>query len=216
MEKEKKVTEEKVIEKKKPKKTKAVKKVAKKTTKAKKEKKQKTKRISMFSKEFYTEENLKKVFLEEVKKEHKIIVLFTSAIVISLIIYISLSFILNTVKVVTPVFEDIDALKYEKISKEKEKNVVFVSSPSKDYNVKYKKIINEILESKDLEIYYLDLEQVEEDNLLNTFMLTAEETKESYKDPMIIIFENGKVKDLLEEVSTKEEVLTFFEKNRID
>lgn len=216
MEKEKKVIEEKVIEKKKPKKTKAVKKVAKKTTKAKKEKKQKTKRISMFSKEFYTEENLKKVFLEEVKKEHKIIVLFTSAIVISLIIYISLSFILNTVKVVTPVFEDIDALKYEKISKEKEKNVVFVSSPSKDYNVKYKKIINEILESKDLEIYYLDLEQVEEDNLLNTFMLTAEETKESYKDPMIIIFENGKVKDLLEEVSTKEEVLTFFEKNRID
>lgn len=206
MEKEKKVIEEKVIEKKKPKKT----------TKAKKEKKQKTKRISMFSKEFYTEENLKKVFLEEVKKEHKIIVLFTSAIVISLIIYISLSFILNTVKVVTPVFEDIDALKYEKISKEKEKNVVFVSSPSKDYNVKYKKIINEILESKDLEIYYLDLEQVEEDNLLNTFMLTAEETKESYKDPMIIIFENGKVKDLLEEVSTKEEVLTFFEKNRID
>lgn len=193
----------------------------KKITKPVKEKKvtkksKKIKRLSMFTKEFYTKENLKKVFLEEVKKEHKGIILFVSAVIISIIIYMSLSFILDSVKIVKPVFNNIDALKYEHLSRQLEKNVVFISSSSKEYNIKYKKIIEEILKDKNKEIYYLDLEEVKENNLLNTFMLTTDKTKEGYKDPMIIIFEEGKVKDILEEVSTKEEVITFFNKNRID
>lgn len=193
----------------------------KKITKPVKEKKvtkksKKIKRLSMFTKEFYTKENLKKVFLEEVKKEHKGIILFISALVISLMIYMCLSFILDSVKIVKPVFNNIDALRYEEISRCESKNVVFVSSPSEEYNVKYKKIVEEVVKSRKIEVYYLDLDQVKKNNLLNVFMLAAEETKESYKDPMIIIFEKGKVKDILEEISTKEEITTFFDKNRID
>ena len=209
MEKEKKVTKAKEKKVTKAKEKKVTKKVVKTS-------KRKTKKLSMFSKEFYTKENLKKVFLEEVKKEHKGIILFVSALIISLMIYMSLSFILDSVKIVKPVFNNIDALRYEEIAREESKNVVFVSSPSEEYNVKYKKIVEEVVKSKKMEIYYLDLEQVKKNNLLNVFMLAAEETKKSYKDPMIIIFEKGKVKDILEEISTKEEITTFFDKNRID
>ena len=63
---------------------------------------------------------------------------------------------------------------------------------------------------------YLDLTKVNEEGRIITFMNANDFTKDSYTEPMILIFEDGKIKDSLVGSTDKNGLITFLDSNRMD
>ncbi len=153
---------------------------------------------------------------QEMTREHKYIILALSSILIAFFIYTGVSFVLQNVGTVENTFEEIDLGTYEKISKSEEKEIVYIATKNSDLNREYEDILIEVARSRKTKVKFLDLGLIKERNQIIGFMNAIDLTKDTYIEPMLIIFENGTVKDSLFGASTKKELIHFLDKNRID
>lgn len=161
--------------------------------------------------------NVKYVLLkEQMSKKHKYILLGCTSIVVALFIYVGIAFTVKRISIVDPVIETIDLTEYITLSTSSNKVAVFIASKDHPLNQSYRDIIEGLLQKKQMKFKFLDLTTLEERNQIIEFMNVVDLTKENYIDPMILIFEEGRVKDSLEGIHSKKELESFFDKNRIE
>ncbi len=162
-------------------------------------------------------EDVKEVLLkEEMSKKHKFILLTLTSILIAFIIYVGINFILENVVSIENYLNEIDLNEYIELKNSKEKHVIYIASRGNDINKDYELILKNELRKRNVKIEFLDLVPLEENNQIITFMNADELTKDTYTEPMILVFENGKLKDSLLGVSSKSDIIEFFDANRID
>jgi hypothetical protein len=164
-----------------------------------------------------TRKKVNKVLLSEsMSKKQKYLILGLSSILIGFTIYIGISFVLKNIFIVEPAYEEIDLKEYQKLAKGSAKVVVYIADETDELHKNYETIVASVSNSRKTTIKFLNLnELIKSDNLI-PFMETIELTKETYTDPMIIIFEDGKVKDSVLGSVSRSELNKFLDKNRID
>lgn len=162
-------------------------------------------------------EDVKDVLLkEEMSKKHKFILLTLTSVLIAFIIYVGINFILANVGSIENYINEIDLNEYVELKNAKEKSVIYIASRGNEINEDYELILRNELRKRNVKIEFLDLTPLKENNQIITFMNADELTKDTYTEPMILVFENGKLKDSLLGISSKTDVIEFFDANRID
>lgn len=162
-------------------------------------------------------ENAKKVLLSEgMNPKQKYIILGLSSILIALLLYLGIVFILNHTATVDSVMEEVTLEEYINVSLSKTKEVVYVATRDSKVNKDYESIVLSVLSKRKTKAKFLDLGELAAKNQIIDFMNVIELTKESYTEPMLLIFEDEKVKDSLVGSFGKSEVTAFLDKNRID
>lgn len=197
--------------------TKKAKETVKKTAKTTAKKVKSTAKTVKMTAQELDRDRVKDILLkEEMTKEHKYILLALSSILIAFFIYIGVNFVLQNTATVESVLEEIDLATYERISKQPNKEIVYIATKDSDINKEYEEILAEVASGRKTKIKFLDLGVVKERNQIIGFMNTIDLTKENYTEPMLLIFEEGAVKGSLLGTSTKKELIAFLDKNRID
>lgn len=162
-------------------------------------------------------ENVKNVLLkEEMTPKHKYILLTLTSLLIAFVIYVGVNFILANTASFDSVVEEIELNEYIDIKKQNEKNVIYIANRNNEINKDYENIVIEELRKRKTKVKFLDLGPLLETNRIIEFMNADDFTKENYTDPMILVFENGKVKDSLVGTATKSNIEKFLDSNRID
>lgn len=162
-------------------------------------------------------ENVKKVLLkEEMTPKHKYILLTLTSLLIAFVIYVGVNFILANTATFDSVVNEIELSEYIEIKNQDEKNVIYIANRSNEINKDYENIVINELRKRKTKVKFLDLGPLLETNRIIEFMNADEFTKENYTEPMILVFENGKVKDSLIGTTTKANIKNFLDSNRID
>lgn len=104
---------------------------------------------------------------------------------------------------------------YEKLLKGKENSVVVVGQSTCGYCVQSKIILNKIAEEKDVEINYLNISYLteEEGEKFESSLDYFEE--EQWGTPLMLIVKNGKLVDIIEQLVTEDEYIEFLEENEV-
>lgn len=162
-------------------------------------------------------ENVKKVLLkEEMSPKHKYILLTLTSLLIAFVIYVGVNFILANTASFDSVVEEIELNEYIEIKKQNEKNVIYIANRSNEINKEYENIVIDELRKRKTKVSFLDLGPLLETNRIIEFMNADEFTKDNYTEPMIFVFENGTLKDSLVGTTTKTNIKSFLDSNRID
>lgn len=162
-------------------------------------------------------ENAKKALLSEsMGRKHKYIILAFSSILIALCLYLGIIFVLNHTASVESTMDEITLEQYINASLSKSKEVVYVATKDSKINVDYEKIVVQVLSKRDTKVKFLDLGELDKNNQIIDFMNVLEITRESYSEPMLIIFEDEKIKDALIGSNDKSTLTNFLNKNRVD
>lgn len=104
---------------------------------------------------------------------------------------------------------------YNKLIKSKDASVIVVGQSTCSYCVKAKVVLNEIASKNDIEINYLNLSYMTEEDY-NKFTSSFEYFQSSsWGTPVTMIVKNGKIVDKLEQFVTEEEYTEFFKKNGV-
>ena len=108
---------------------------------------------------------------------------------------------------------DLDSLK--KTVKNKEKSVVVFGQTTCGYCLNYKNALFAAVDDKDINIYYINCDKLEEKTEFYEYIEEFEPFKGSWGTPLTVIFEDGKVVDYLSQAVGYEELLEFLTKNKI-
>lgn len=104
---------------------------------------------------------------------------------------------------------------YEKILKSKDNNIVVVGQSTCRYCLNAKVILNEIVEEKGITINYLNITYLTTDEK-KIFTDSFDYFKSnSWGTPVMMIVKNGKIVDMIEQLTTKDKYIEFFEKNGV-
>lgn len=103
---------------------------------------------------------------------------------------------------------------YNKIIKEKDSNIIVVGQSTCQYCVKAKVILNEIASKNDIEINYLNLSYLQQEEYTD-FTSSFDYFQGEFGTPVTLIVKDGKIVDKLEQLVTKDEYVKFFEKNGV-
>lgn len=109
----------------------------------------------------------------------------------------------------------IDVKEYNKLVKSKEASVIVVGQSTCSYCVKAKVILNEVVSKNDIEINYLNLSYMTEDDYKDFTSSFEYFQSDSWGTPVTMIVKNGKIVDKLEQLVTEEEYVEFFKKNGV-
>ena len=109
----------------------------------------------------------------------------------------------------------IDVKEYNKLVKSKEASVIVVGQSTCSYCVKAKVILNEVASKNDIEINYLNLSYMTEDDYADFTSSFEYFQSDSWGTPVTMIVKNGKIVDKLEQLVTEEEYIEFFTKNGV-
>ena len=104
---------------------------------------------------------------------------------------------------------------YEKLLNNKENSVVVVGQSTCGYCVQSKIILNKIAEEKNVEINYLNISYLteEEGSELEASLDYFEE--EQWGTPLMLIVKDGKLVDIIEQLVTEDEYIEFLEENEV-
>ncbi|MDD3341188.1 MAG: hypothetical protein PHN72_03190 [Bacilli bacterium] len=162
-------------------------------------------------------ENMAKVLLaEKMERRHKYIILGLTALLISFGLYISIVFVLNHTATVESTLEEIDLTEYLSYNKTEDKKVVYVATKDSDINKDYEKVLISVLGSRSTKVQFLDLAVLEKRKQIIEFMDANTLTKDTYTEPMLLVFEDGKIKSDLVGARTKAQLEAFLDANRIE
>ena len=109
----------------------------------------------------------------------------------------------------------IDVKEYNKLIKGKEASVIVVGQSTCSYCVKAKVVLNEVASKNDIEINYLNLSYMTEDDYKDFTSSFEYFQSSSWGTPVTMIVKNGKIVDMLEQFVTEEEYTEFFKKNGV-
>lgn len=108
----------------------------------------------------------------------------------------------------------IDYEEYDKLLKSDEKNIIVVGQSTCGYCVQAKLILNEIAEEKDVTINYLNVSYMTEEEG-KKFESSLEYFEGSWGTPVMMIVQDGKMIDIVEQLVTKDEYIEFLEENEV-
>ena len=108
----------------------------------------------------------------------------------------------------------IDYEEYDKLLKSDEKNIIVVGQSTCGYCVQAKLILNEIAEEKDVTINYLNISYMTEEEG-EKFESSLEYFEGSWGTPVMMIVQDGKMIDIVEQLVTKDEYIEFLEENGV-
>lgn len=108
----------------------------------------------------------------------------------------------------------IDYEEYEKLLKSDEKNVIVVGQSTCSYCVQAKVILNEIVEEEDVTINYLNISYLTEEEGTE-FESSLEYFEGSWGTPVMMIVQDGKMVDIIEQFVEKEEYVEFLKDNGV-
>lgn len=108
----------------------------------------------------------------------------------------------------------IDIETYNKLIKEKESNVIVIGQSTCSYCVKAKVVLNEVVSKKGVEVNYLNLSYMTQDEYTK-FTSSFEYFQGEFGTPVTLIVKNGKIVNMLEQLVTEEEYIKFFEENGV-
>lgn len=108
----------------------------------------------------------------------------------------------------------IDYEEYDKLLKSDEKNIIVVGQSTCGYCVQAKLILNEIAEEKDVTINYLNISYMTEEEG-EKFESSLEYFEKSWGTPVMMIVQDGKMIDIVEQLVTKDEYIEFLEENEV-
>lgn len=162
-------------------------------------------------------ENAKKVLLsEKMNRKQKYTILGLSSILIALCLYLGITFILNHTTTVESIMNEITLDEYIHASVSKEKRVVYIATKNSKIHKEYENIVVGVLSKRKTKVDFLDLGTISKNNQIIDFMNVIELTKETYSEPMILVFEGEKIKDSLVGAADKGKLTQFLDRNRID
>ena len=95
-----------------------------------------------------------------------------------------------------------------------EKNIIVVGQSTCGYCVQAKLILNEIAEEKDVTINYLNVSYMTEEEG-EKFESSLEYFEGSWGTPVMMIVQDGKMIDIVEQLVTKDEYIEFLEENEV-
>ena len=171
--------------------------------------KEKTKKVTKKTKQVLLTEN-------GLTKKQKYVILIFTAFVIGLAIYFSVTYVLNSFQKITYVLDEITLDEYIELNNSTDKVGIYIASSDSEVNQNYEEILVEVMKNRTTKMKYLDLTKVNEEGRIITFMNANDFTKDSYTEPMILIFEDGKMKDSLVGSTDKNSLITFLDSNRMD
>jgi len=161
--------------------------------------------------------NVNKALLSEaMNKKQKYIILGLTSLLIGFGIYLGINFVLKNIIIVDPSYQKITLEEYKEFSKGNSKVIVYIANEKDDLNKNFENIVASVANSRKTTFKFLDLSELAEGDKLIQFMEVIELTKEAYTDPMIVIFEDGKVKDSSLGAVSRGTLNKFLDKNRID
>lgn len=108
----------------------------------------------------------------------------------------------------------IDYEEYDKLLKSDKKNIIVVGQSTCGYCVQAKLILNEIAEEKDVTINYLNVSYMTEEEG-EKFESSLEYFEGSWGTPVMMIVQDGKMIDIVEQLVTKDEYIEFLEENEV-
>ena len=104
---------------------------------------------------------------------------------------------------------------YEKLLNGKENSVVVVGQSTCSYCVQSKIILNKIAEEKDVEINYLNISYLTEEEGAEFESSLDYFEEEQWGTPLMLIVKDGKLVDIIEQLVTEDEYIEFLEENEV-
>lgn len=109
--------------------------------------------------------------------------------------------------------KEISIDQYFELIEEDENTYIFVGSPSCPHCVNIKPHLIEITKELNIEITYLNLNTFSQDDY-NRFIESNDILKEDWGTPLLLIFNNGKLKDYFMGYDNYETIKAFYLKNK--
>ena len=109
----------------------------------------------------------------------------------------------------------IDYEQYEKLLNSKENQVVVVGQSTCAYCIQSKIILNKIAEDKDIDINYLNISYLTEEEGKEFESSLDYFSEEQWGTPLMLIVKNGKLVDIIEQLVTEDEYIEFLEENEV-
>ena len=107
---------------------------------------------------------------------------------------------------------DFESLK--KTIKSKEKSLIVIGQTYCSFCIKFKPILMNVADTKNVKIYYMNYDAVEEQTELKEYLSNFEEFS-NFGTPLTIITENGKILDSLNGYRTENEFVKFLTDNNL-
>ena len=104
---------------------------------------------------------------------------------------------------------------YEKLLDGKENSVVVVGQSTCAYCIQSKIILNKIAEEKDVEINYLNISYLTEEEGAEFEGSLDYFEEEQWGTPLMLIVRDGKLIDIIEQLVTEDEYIEFLEENEV-
>ena len=104
---------------------------------------------------------------------------------------------------------------YLDVLQSEDKNIVFIGRPTCSYCVKLKPHLEEIADENNLKIYYVNIDEMSEEDTDKFFSSTDAFDKENLSTPMVLITKDGKVIDSNTGYMEKSKYEDFFKKNEL-
>ena len=104
---------------------------------------------------------------------------------------------------------------YEKLLNGKDNSVVVVGQSTCGYCVQAKIILNKIAEEKDVEINYLNISYLKEEEGEKFESSLDYFEDEQWGTPLMLIVKDGKLVDIIEQLVTEDEYIEFLEENEV-
>ena len=109
----------------------------------------------------------------------------------------------------------IDYDTYEKLLNSKDKEVIVIGKTTCGYCVQAKIILNDVASENDVEINYFDYAKSDSDER-EAFLESLDYfQEEEWGTPILMIVQNGKIVDMIEQLVTEDEYIEFLEENEV-
>lgn len=160
-------------------------------------------------------ENVKKALLtDKVARREKYILLTLTALLIGFGMYVGISFVIKYTSLSEPMMREIDLTTYLSYKESKGIKIVFATTNSSKVAASYEKIVSDVLTERNIQVSHLDLGIIASRNQTATFMKANDITRNTYTEPMLLIFDGGEIVDSLMGVHSKNKIEEFLALNR--
>ena len=137
--------------------------------------------------------NQVKEFIVSLSMREKILIMLAVGFIVGFLIFLLLRYGLGIGNVVVePIEKNISEITFEKYKediKSADKKLIYVDNTTLSTYAEFRPTVDSMLINRSIEVSFLDLSKVTEDELIN-FMNQTEVTKDSYMLPLLLVVEN--------------------------
>lgn len=146
----------------------------------------------------------------------KILKLVILPLLIAIAIYSFIRFALVPKQTKKFEFKNITVDEYKNIYFESKESIVFITKNDTDKRNEYEETIKQKFDGKNIDVYYLDISYISDNELKELDSITNLDSKKKYELPLLVYTLNGEVYDMLKGYQEPHYVVDFIQKNNIN